>query len=96
VPAPKKISAEDRATIVVNLPADAKLTVGGQPTTSTSAQRRFLSPPLEADREFYYVFRAEIVRDGQVVSASQQVAVRPGRETQVTFDLAPTGVALAP
>src|SRR5947209_1641445 len=52
VPPPKKTQAEqDRATIVVNLPADAKLTVGGQATSSTSAQRRFITPALESDRE---------------------------------------------
>jgi uncharacterized protein (TIGR03000 family) len=70
--------------------------VGGQPTTSTSSERRFVSPPLESNREFSYVFRAEIVRDGQTRAVVREVTVRPGQETQVTFDFAPTGVVLAP
>jgi uncharacterized protein (TIGR03000 family) len=93
VPAPKKVQADDRATITVNLPADATLTVGGRPTTSISAQRHFITPPLEVGREARYVFRAEIVRDGRTLSAVQQVVVSPGRETQVTFDFAPAGIA---
>jgi uncharacterized protein (TIGR03000 family) len=95
VPAPKKTQADDRATIVVNLPADARLTVGGQPTTSTSSERRFITPPLATDRDSHYTFRAEIVRDGQTVSVIREVAVRPGEETQVTLDFAPAGVAAA-
>jgi uncharacterized protein (TIGR03000 family) len=97
IPVPKKTQAEpDRATIVVNLPADAKLTVGGKTTSSTSAQRRFITPPLESQGDSYYVFRAEIVRDGQAMAAERQVVVRPGQETRVTFDFAPMGVALGP
>jgi uncharacterized protein (TIGR03000 family) len=98
IPRPKKTSqAEDRATVVVNLPADARLTVGGQLTTNTSGLRRFITPPLPTDGEsYYYTFRAEIVRDGQTRAAVQEVAVRPGQETRVTFDFAPTEVAQAP
>jgi hypothetical protein len=51
---------------------------------------------LPGDGEFQYVFRAEIVRDGQTLSAVQQVAVRPGQETPVTFDFAPTPVVRTP
>jgi uncharacterized protein (TIGR03000 family) len=97
IPRPKKTTQlEDRASVVVNLPADARLTVDGQVTTSTSAQRRFITPPLRTEGESYYTFRVEIVRDGQTQSAVQEVAVRRGQETQVTFDFAPTGVAQAP
>ena len=34
------------ATLVVNLPEDATLTIDGEETTSTSANRVFVSPPL--------------------------------------------------
>jgi uncharacterized protein (TIGR03000 family) len=96
VPPPKKTQAEDRGTIVVTLPAEARLTIGGRPTTSTSALRRFITPPLSADREAFYTMRAEILRDGQPVAIEQQVAVRPGQETRVSFDFAATAVASAP
>jgi uncharacterized protein (TIGR03000 family) len=95
VPPPKKVQAEDRATVVVNLPADARLTVGGRPTASTSAQRHFITPALP-EGDSFYVLRAEIVRDGRTLTAEQRIAVRPGEETRVNFDFAPAGIALAP
>src|SRR5262245_50782865 len=36
--------AQDKATVVVTLPADAKLTIDDQPTKSTSGTRTFVSP----------------------------------------------------
>jgi uncharacterized protein (TIGR03000 family) len=71
------------ATIVVTLPAEAKLTVDGDATTSTSAIRVFASPVLERNKTFYYTLNGELVRDGQVLKTSQRVAVRAGEETRV-------------
>jgi len=71
------------ATVFVNLPTDAKLTIDGQATTSTGAQRRFISPPIETGKEFHYAFRAEFVTDGKNVIAKEVVPVRAGRETVV-------------
>jgi uncharacterized protein (TIGR03000 family) len=80
------------ANLRVNLPADAKLFVDGAPTRSTSSQRLLITPNLQPGREFHYTLRAEVVRDGQVQRVSQRVAVRAGRETQVTIQV-PTAVA---
>jgi uncharacterized protein (TIGR03000 family) len=82
------------ATIVVSLPAEAKLTVDGTATKSTSAQRTFTTPALSPARDFYYTFRATIVREGRPISAEQRVRVRAGQKTPVRFDFATTGVAL--
>ncbi len=73
------------ATFVVNLPADASLTVDDNPTRSTSARRIFTSPPLEPGRTYAYQLKATITRDGQTFTASQRVTVQPGRETEVTI-----------
>ncbi len=43
-------AAANEATLVVSLPEDATLTVDNEPTTSTSAQRVFVSPALEPGR----------------------------------------------
>jgi uncharacterized protein (TIGR03000 family) len=71
------------ATIVVTLPAEAKLMVDGAATTSTDSVRVFTSPALELNKTFYYTLNGEMVRDGQVLKTSQQVAVHAGEETRV-------------
>jgi uncharacterized protein (TIGR03000 family) len=73
------------ATIVVNVPADARLTIDGEATTSTSTQRVFVSPTLNAGREYHYTLKAEFVKDGKVVKLSKEIAVRAGNETRVQF-----------
>jgi uncharacterized protein (TIGR03000 family) len=74
------------ATIIINLPAEARLTVDGEATTSTSGRRVFLSPPLAQGSEYYYTINAEIMRNGQPVAVTRRVPVTPGRETRITLD----------
>jgi uncharacterized protein (TIGR03000 family) len=81
------------ATIVVNLPANARLTIDGQPTTSTSATRVFMSPDLNPDQEFHYTLRAEWVVDGQPVVVTKKVTVSAGNETAVNLQAESVGVA---
>jgi uncharacterized protein (TIGR03000 family) len=80
------------AKIIVSLPADAKLTIDGVATTSTSEQRVFESPILTPNRDFHYTLRAEVLRDGKPVSVEQVIQVRAGKESYVTMTL-PQGVA---
>jgi uncharacterized protein (TIGR03000 family) len=86
-PADTLSAAREPATIRVTLPADARLTVDGQPTRSTSAERLFLSPPLEPGQDFRYTFRAEFLREGKTVTVQRDVIVRAGRETAVSLDV---------
>jgi uncharacterized protein (TIGR03000 family) len=78
--------ARASATLVVNLPADAVLTIDGNPTTSTSAKRSFSSPPLEMGRDFEYTLEAKVVRDGQERVIKQRVTVRAGQQTNVRLE----------
>jgi uncharacterized protein (TIGR03000 family) len=73
------------ATIVVRLPADAKLTIDGNPTRATSALRRFITPPLEQGRPFHYTVKAEFSRGGKTVTVRKRIAVRAGRDTVVSL-----------
>ena len=75
------------ATIVVRLPADAKLMVGGAPTSSTQGVRWFTSPPLQAGKDYQYTLKAEVMRDGKRVERTKEVTVRAGRSSEVTIDL---------
>jgi uncharacterized protein (TIGR03000 family) len=75
------------ATLVVTLPADAKLTVDGYATTSTSSVRRFTTPPLDAGRDYYYTLKAEVMNDGKTEVITKRVMVRSGQVTETTLTL---------
>jgi uncharacterized protein (TIGR03000 family) len=79
---------EAPATIVVRLPADAKLTVDGSVTRSTEGVRTFVSPPLQAGKDYQYTLRAEVTRDGKKVERTREVKVRAGQTSEVNFDFA--------
>ena len=87
-PTPKTTDLDNAApaTIVVNVPADARLTIDGEATTSTSAQRVFVSPVLNPGQEYHYTLKAEFKKDGKTVSVSKDVTVKAGNETRVTMD----------
>jgi uncharacterized protein (TIGR03000 family) len=99
VPAPKPSEKEEitvpaPATIVVSLPAEAKLLIDDAATTSTSNLRTFASPSLEPGKDFYYTVKGELVRDGQTLVTSQLVKVRAGQETRIQLEFPVATVAL--
>ncbi len=79
--------ARTTATVVVTLPADAKLIVDDQPTASTSETRVFSSVNLRPGKVYEYTLRAEVVRDGELQSVSRQITVRAGETTRVNLDI---------
>jgi uncharacterized protein (TIGR03000 family) len=76
----------NQATLVVDLPANAKLLIDGQPTQLTSATRTFITPPLKPGQEYYYDLKAELNRDGKTLAATKRVTIRPGQESRVRLD----------
>ncbi len=74
------------------LPADAKLTIDGTPTVSTSESRVFESPSLTPGKTFHYVLKATVVRDGRAETVTKKVAVRAGEDTRVEIEF-PEAVA---
>jgi len=80
------------ATIVVSLPAEAKLTIDDATTKATSAQRVFTTPELNAGKDYNYSFKAEWTVAGKPVVVTKTVTVVAGKETNVTFE-APASVA---
>ncbi len=88
LPKPKAVTSAAEgapAVLVVNLPADAKLTISEQPTVSTLSQRIFETPVLEPGKEYTYTLKAEVVRDGRVESTTHEVTVRAGDEKTVSL-----------
>ena len=81
------------ASLVVRLPADARLTIDGGPTRSTGATRWYASPPLEPGQTFHYDLKAEVTRNGKRLTETRRVAVRAGQASAVT--MAFTGQAVA-
>jgi uncharacterized protein (TIGR03000 family) len=81
------------ATIVVNVPADAKLMIDDYVARSTSAERTFVSPALPSGKEFHYTLKAEFNDNGQVRTRTETVTVRAGEVTRV--NLSPTGSSVA-
>ncbi|HZV04301.1 MAG TPA: TIGR03000 domain-containing protein [Gemmataceae bacterium] len=81
------------ATILVELPNDAKLLIDNEATTSIGTSRVFQSPTLNAGKEYHYTLTAEVVRDGKPIKAEQVVTVKAGEITPVTLTLPPVGVA---
>ncbi len=80
-------TSANRATIIVHLPEAAALTVDGKPTTSTSATRRFYSPPLEPGKSYHYTFVARMERDGKEVKAERRVEVHAGERREITITM---------
>lgn len=85
---------EQRAWIVLTVPADAMVYFQDQPTTSTGTRRRFRSPVLEQDKAFVYTIRVELQRDGQLVSNTQQPRVSAGSRVELDFAEAEQGAGL--
>lgn len=88
--APKKtgmgLLSEGHSRLVVELPADAKLYVDDQLVNSAAAaHREFNTPKLDEKQVYYYVVRAEVERNGTVVSQSKRVIVQPGKEAVASF-----------
>jgi uncharacterized protein (TIGR03000 family) len=74
------------ATIVVRLAADATLTVDDAPTRSTSSVRTLTTPPLTPGRPYTYTLTATAMRNGRSVTATKQVTVYSGGQTEVSLD----------
>jgi uncharacterized protein (TIGR03000 family) len=81
------------ATLVVDLPADARLLIDGQTTRSETAHRVFETPALETGRDFSYTLQAQVVRDGKTEIITKNVTVRAGEATEVRLELPATAVA---
>ena len=54
-------------------------------TRSSAAVRTFSTPALTAGQNFYYTLTAEMVREGQTLTTTEQVTVRAGETTNVSL-----------
>lgn len=75
----------ERATITVKLPPGATLYVDDRKSPSHEPVRQFATPPLPAGREFAYLIKAELMRDGRPETLTQKVPFRAGERVTVDF-----------
>jgi uncharacterized protein (TIGR03000 family) len=73
------------AHVRVRLPNDATLQVDGRKCPVTSGRRSFDTPKLEQGREYFYTFKAQVVREGRAQSESRRVMLEAGKDVTVDF-----------
>jgi uncharacterized protein (TIGR03000 family) len=83
----------DRARLVVELPAGAKLYVDDRAVPNNSERRTFTTPELARGKAYFYDLRAEVVKDGKTISETRRVVVRPGGVIRTDFRSIGTGTA---
>lgn len=72
------VTDSSTAMFVVSVPADAKVTIDGQSTVSTTATRYFQTPTLTAGKTYGYTLEAAFVKDGAPVKVSKKVTFKAG------------------
>jgi uncharacterized protein (TIGR03000 family) len=83
--APTPAVADDKAHLIVRVPADAQVWFDGTATTSTGAVREFDTPPLVPGRRYTYDVKATWMQDGQEVTRTQSVRFSAGDRIEVLF-----------
>ncbi len=71
------------ATLIVTVPAGASLTIEGEATRQTGAERRYVSPPLVAGKTYVYSLTATWDDGGVTRKMERQVEVKAGKEVRV-------------
>jgi uncharacterized protein (TIGR03000 family) len=87
------IPADGTTSIKVMLPEVAKVFVNDAPTTSTGAERSYVSRGLRTGMTYSYNIRVEYLKDGETVSESEQVKLRAGQSASLSFGQSDEAVA---
>jgi uncharacterized protein (TIGR03000 family) len=82
-----RAAADDTATatVVVKLPADARLYFDDRPTKQAGAERTYVTPELTPDKEYVYQVKIEYTRDGRMMTQTKSVTVRAGQTSRLEF-----------
>lgn len=76
----------NKASILVKVPAEAKVFIDSYQMKSTSMERLFTSPELEPGKSYYYTIRVVVDRDGKKFEESRRVLIRSGETSRLAFD----------
>jgi uncharacterized protein (TIGR03000 family) len=83
--APPATAADAPARLVVQLPEGAKLYVDDSEIARPGVSRTFRTPALEKGQVYYYELRAEVEKDGKVLSQKRRVVVTAGKTVSADF-----------
>jgi uncharacterized protein (TIGR03000 family) len=75
----------NRARLLVEVPADAKLFIDDQPIKMTATSKTFNTPALERGQSYYYMVKVEVARDGVTHTETRKVVIRAGDEVSARF-----------
>jgi uncharacterized protein (TIGR03000 family) len=75
-----------RAVIHLRAPAGAMLTVNDKEVPVPSPNPSFVTPVLEAGREYHYDFAVTVTVDGKTTTRVRRVPVRPGQVVRLTYE----------
>jgi uncharacterized protein (TIGR03000 family) len=78
-------SPADSGILTVWVPYEAKVTINGMLTKSTGSKRHFVSYGLRPGYSYKYEVKAEIVREGKILTETQTVSVTAGDRGGVAF-----------
>jgi uncharacterized protein (TIGR03000 family) len=96
VPTPPKPAALNRSSIertrsglgilTVRVPYDAKVTINGAPTKSLGSVRQYSCDGMLPGRTYKFEVKAEVVREGKIVTDTQMVSLTAGERRRVAFN----------
>lgn len=85
-----------RTTLLLNVPAEAKVFLAGRETNAKGAKREFTTTRLTAGDEWAnYTVRIELERDGQTLTREHNVALKAGETKELNVDFNAEMVAQA-
>ncbi|MCC7086373.1 MAG: TIGR03000 domain-containing protein [Pirellulales bacterium] len=82
----RRLGGDHLAMISVNVPGDAKVFVNGAATTSTGAERQFVSRGLSTGNRYTYEVRAEMQRNGETVTETKSITLGMGEQAHLAFN----------
>ena len=75
----------ENGVLSILVPRDAKVTINGLLTKTSGNMRRYICDDLRPGNTYDYEVKAEIVRDGKVVTEVQMVSLTAGERGRVAF-----------
>jgi len=84
-----------RAKVFINVPVNATLFVDDMQMPIKSGVRMFVTPPLEADRTFFYDVKLVVMVNGKEQAQTTRLIVRRGDVVTATFPPQNSGTATA-
>jgi uncharacterized protein (TIGR03000 family) len=85
-----------RTTLILRVPADAKVTLAGNPTASSGEVREFTTTRLNEGEEWAnYPIRVEVERGGETLVKEEKITLKAGESREIMIDPTTPAVAAA-